>query len=55
MPQLLYYLDLESAPEETAMDWASVMVYACEKSCPPPEGQAFCTEYAWTQAALAKQ
>lgn len=32
MPQVLFYLDLDSR-EETAMDWSSIVVYSCERSC----------------------
>lgn len=39
MPQLLYFLKVD-VREETAMDWSSLIVYSCEKSCEPLDGYA---------------
>ena len=32
MPQLLFFLNIDSK-EDTALDWSSLIVYSCEKSC----------------------
>jgi pre-rRNA-processing protein TSR4 len=33
MPQLLYYLKLDSSPDHTSIDWATLMIYTCSSSC----------------------
>jgi pre-rRNA-processing protein TSR4 len=49
MPQLLFYLDLEAAGDDTAMDWSTIVIYSCERSCSPPTGHAFLKEVAFVQ------
>ncbi|KAI4349698.1 hypothetical protein L6164_010260 [Bauhinia variegata] len=45
LPQLLYYLGVDN--EADSLDWATIVVYACEASC---EGSvAYKEEYAWVQ------
>ena len=45
MPQLLNYVGKESI--EGALDWGTVAVYTCEKSC--TAGPAYKTEFVWQQ------
>ncbi|KAI4301453.1 hypothetical protein L6164_034731 [Bauhinia variegata] len=45
LPQLLYYLGVDN--EVDSLDWASIVVYACEASC--EASVAYKEEYAWVQ------
>jgi pre-rRNA-processing protein TSR4 len=33
MPQLLFYMNVDKQQDNTAMDWSSIVVYSCSKSC----------------------
>ncbi|KAK7278505.1 hypothetical protein RJT34_23535 [Clitoria ternatea] len=45
MPQLLYYLKVENNLDP--LDWATIVVYACEASC--QASLPYKEEYAWVQ------
>ncbi|MCH99670.1 programmed cell death protein 2-like, partial [Trifolium medium] len=45
LPQLLYYFGVEN--EVNSLDWASIVVYACEASC--EASLPYKHEYAWVQ------
>ena len=49
MPQLLYYLKLDST-EGASIDWGTLAVYSCEKSCTSGStGAAYQPEFVWKQ------
>lgn len=47
LPQLLYYLKLDVVGKET-LDWGTLVVYMCEKSC-SVEGVHYVEEVLWKQ------
>ena len=47
LPQLLYYLKLDVVGKET-LDWGTLAVYMCEKSC-SVEGVHYVEEVVWKQ------
>jgi len=45
LPQLLYYFGVDN--EVDSLDWASIVVYACEASC--DASLPYKHEFAWVQ------
>jgi len=50
LPQLLYYLKVDQSPEvsQNSLDWGTLAVYTCWKSCETSKGWA--EEYVWLQS-----
>ena len=48
MPQLLYYLNLDSTPSPTSIDWGTLLIYTCVANClhTPP---GYIEEFLWKQ------
>lgn len=62
MPQLLHYLRVDSkavmptSPDQPgrlgAMDWGTLAVYTCTRSCSASKGPGYVEEFVWRQKAL---
>jgi len=52
LPQLLYYLKLDNSLENTksTLDWGTLVVYACVKSCSEGAQKGWAEEVTWVQA-----
>jgi len=48
MPQLLHYMGVE-ARDPDLLDWATVAVYTCERSCGGEGSGGYVEEFAWVQ------
>ena len=49
LPQLLLHLDLEEKMGEAGVDWGTLAVYACEKSCDVEGSRAYKQEFLYRQ------
>lgn len=48
LPQMLYYLEVEKLGKERALDWGTLAVYTCERSC-QQNGRQYMEEFIWKQ------
>jgi len=49
MPQLLNHLQQDEM-DPSALDWGTIVVYTCSKSCSgPPGGAKYDEEFVWVQ------
>ncbi|XP_024365835.1 uncharacterized protein [Physcomitrium patens] len=47
LPQLLNFLDFKD--EANSLDWGTIAVYTCERSCGEGVGKGYAEEFAWVQ------
>lgn len=47
LPQLLYFLQVKNEP--SSLDWATIAIYSCEKSCTAGVSKGYAEEFAWVQ------
>jgi pre-rRNA-processing protein TSR4 len=45
---MLYYLEVEKLGKERALDWGTLAVYTCERSC-QQNGRQYMEEFIWKQ------
>jgi len=50
MPQLLNHLQQDEM-DPAALDWGTIVVYTCSKSCGPPNTSKYVEEFVWVQPA----
>lgn len=49
LPQLLHFLQLKN--DSNSLDWGTIAVYTCAKSCTAAVTKGYAEEFAWTQCA----
>jgi pre-rRNA-processing protein TSR4 len=49
MPQLLAHLKLDKSLSDDTIDWGTLAVFTCEKSCDEPNTAAYKPEFLWKQ------
>ena len=51
MPQLLYYLKLDSTSDSSScIDWGTLLIYTCATNCTSETNDRYVEEFLWKQS-----